>query len=357
IQYTGGTTGISKGCILSNFNLEAMAYMDWYWLSPPLKGSFFVNLNPLPLYHIYSFNSNVILNMVGGGTIILVELPSPANILKNINQHKPNYFPAVPAMIAGLNHHPDISNSEIKCIKVVMSGGSPLSAEVKQAFERLSGVGIVEGYGLSETTQILTGNPTTGQQKIGTVGIPFPDTDIRIVDQNDGVTEVGLGELGELIARGPQIMSGYWKNREETSLVLKDGWLYTGDIASMDEDGYITIKDRKKDVIICNGLKVYPNEVDNVLYSHPKILEACTIGVPDEKQGEKVKTYIVLKPEEILSEKEIIIYCREQLAPYKIPRDVEFVVSLPKTRVGKPNRVALRMERVTNFQKICQENF
>jgi len=352
LQYTGGTTGLSKGCLLSNSNLEAMAYQDVEWFKPPFAISEeIVAMAAMPLYHIYGFNTSVNMMMVAGGTIIVVNGPSPDNLLKNINEHEPNYFAAVPAMIYGLNNHPDIGKSKIKSIKAMICGSSPLAVEGLNTFEKLSGAVITEGYGLSETSNVLTCTPFYTKRKIGSVGLPWPDVDIKIVDLEEGTKEMPNGEPGELIAKGPQIMSGYWKNPEETANVLRDGWLYTGDIATIDDDGFITIVDRKKDMILCSGFNVFCREIDEVMYKNPKVLDACAIGIPDPKRGETPKIFIILKPGQTMTEDEVKDYCRQYLAPYKVPTHVEFINELPRTSVGKPMRNALRQqEKAKNNQ-------
>ena len=352
LQYTGGTTGLSKGCFLSNANLEAMAYQDVEWFKPPFANSEeIVAMAAMPLYHIYGFNTSVNMMMIAGGTIIVVNGPTPDNLLKNINEHEPNYFAAVPAMIYGLNNHPDIGKSKIKSIKAMICGSSPLAVEGLNTFEKLSGAVITEGYGLSETSNVLTCTPFHTKRKIGSVGLPWPDVDIKIVDLEEGTKEMPNGEPGELIAKGPQIMSGYWNNPEETANVLRDGWLYTGDIATIDDDGFITIVDRKKDMILCSGFNVFCREIDEIMYTHPKVLDACAIGIPDPKRGETPKIFIILKPGQTMTEDEVKEYCRQSLAPYKVPTHVEFINELPRTSVGKPMRNALRQqEKAKNKQ-------
>lgn len=347
LQYTGGTTGLSKGCMLSNANLEAMAWQDTVWFTPPFeKPEDMRIMAAMPLYHIYGFNTSVNINAAAGGNIIVVNGPTPDNLLHNINKHEPNYFAAVPAMIYGLNNHPDIRNSKVKMIKGMICGSSPLAVEGLNRFEQLSGAVITEGYGLSETSNVLTCTPFYTKRKIGSVGIPWPDVDIRIVDLENGTEDMPTGEPGELIAKGPQIMSAYWKNPDETANVLRDGWLYTGDIATMDEDGYITIVDRKKDMILCSGFNVFCREIDEVMYTHPKVLDACAIGIPDPKRGETPKIFVILKPGETMTEDEVKEHCRKSLAPYKVPTHVEFIDELPRTSVGKPMRNALRQQEM-----------
>ncbi|HPT70205.1 MAG TPA: long-chain fatty acid--CoA ligase [Syntrophomonas sp.] len=352
LQYTGGTTGLSKGCLLSNANLEAMAFQDIEWFKPPFNDpETIIAMAAMPLYHIYGFNTSVNMMMIAGGTIIVVNGPTPDNLLKNINEHEPNFFAAVPAMIYGLNNHPEIGKSKIKSIKGMICGSSPLAVEGLNRFEELSGAVITEGYGLSETSNVLTCTPFYTKRKIGSVGLPWPDVDIKIVDLEEGVKEMPNGEPGELIAKGPQIMSGYWNNPEETANVLRDGWLYTGDIATIDDDGFITIVDRKKDMILCSGFNVFCRELDEVMYTHPKVLDACAIGIPDPKRGETPKIFIILKPGQTMTEDEVKDYCRQYLAPYKVPTHVAFIDELPRTSVGKPMRNALRQqEKAKNNQ-------
>lgn len=342
LQHSGGTTGVPKAVILSNSNLEAMAYMTYHWFTPPLDGDVIRCLVPLPLYHVIGFGNNVNFNLIGGGTVILIDSPTPEKIINNINQYEPNYFTAVPSMLAALSHYPDTKQSKIGKLKGMMVGGAPLPLEVHKEFEEIYGLKIMQGYGLSETVTISC-TPFFREQKPGTVGLPYPDTDVKVVDVEDGITEMPTGTPGELIVKGPQVMTAYWNNPEETSRVFnQDGWFYTGDIVTQDEDGYITIVDRKKDLIISSGFNVYPREIDEVVYTHPSVLEACTVGIPDKKRGESAKVFIVLKPGKTLEPQEILDHCREHLADYKVPVSIEFRNELPKTAVGKLSRVGLR---------------
>lgn len=341
LQYTGGTTGVSKGCILTHANLVAMLEQTAIWGRGGWTfGDNCRTLATVPLYHVFGMNCNINLTLQCAGTMVLVPQPTPDNILQAINRHEPNIWAAVPAMIHGLLNHPGVVDSKIGCLQLVQCGGSPLPVEIMKRFEELSGVRIIEGYGLSETSNVVTANPF--RNKPGTVGIPLPDVDIRIVDLETGTREMATGEPGEIIAKGPQVMAGYWNNPEETANALKDGWLYTGDIGMIDEEGYLSILDRKKDMIICSGFNVYPREIDEVLYTNQKVYEACTIGVPDEKRGETVKAYIVLKPGETMACNELTDFCQERLVPYKVPKIVEFIDQLPRTPFGKPDRRALR---------------
>jgi long-chain acyl-CoA synthetase len=343
LQYTGGTTGVSKGCVLSNANLVAMAYQENYWLSPVLAPDEDLRcLAAIPLYHIYGFNLNININYVNGGTIILVPQPSTENILAAINQHEPNFFPAVPTMIIGLNQHPDIGSSKVGAIKAIISGSAPLPVEAMRTFEALSGAVITEGYGMSETSNVITGNPTQTVRKPGGVGLPFPDNDIRIVDIDTGTKDLPLGEPGEIMVKGPTVMSGYWNNAAETAKVLQDGWLATGDIGYLDTDGHLFIVDRKKDMVLSSGFNVYPREVDELMYTHPKVLQACAFGVPDEKRGEALKLAVVLKPGQQMTALEVRDFCKSNLSGYKVPTDVVFMNELPVTPIGKPDRKKMR---------------
>lgn len=343
LQYTGGTTGLSKGCVLTNDNLVSIAYQENYWMAPLIeKEEPLRSLAAVPIYHIYGFNMNVNANHVSGGTIILVPQPSVDNVLAAINKHEPNVFPAVPAMIIGLNQHPDIGTSKIRSVKAVVSGSAPLPLEAMRTFEELSGAVITEGYGMSETSNIVTANPLRTLRKPGSVGIPFPDNDVRIVDLETATTEMPLGEPGEIVAKGPTIMREYWNNPAETEKTFKDGWLLTGDIGYMDSDGHIFIVDRKKDMVLSSGFNVYPREIDELMHTHPKVLQACSFGIPDPKRGESLKLALVLKPGESMTEAEARDFCKENLSGYKVPREVVFLDTLPVTSVGKPDRKTLR---------------
>ena len=342
LQYTGGTTGVSKGCCLTNANVLAMAHQTTICVSAGCPLNDIRTLAAIPLYHIYGENTNINVCLVSGGTMVLVPDPTnPLNILEAVKKHRPTVWASVPAMIIGINNHPETPNYDIGSIKVIVGGSSPIAVEAIKRFEELSGGTIIEGYGLSESSNVLTVNPLH-KRKVGTVGVPMAGVDIRIVDLETGTKDMPIGEPGELIATGPQVMKEYWNNPEETENALRDGWLYTGDIATMDEDGFFTIVDRKKDMIICSGFNVYPRDIDEALYAHPKVLETCCIGVPDEKRGESPKAYIVLKPGETATAEEFLEFCRERLTGYKIPKYIEFIDTLPRTQVGKPDRKALK---------------
>lgn len=342
LQYTGGTTGVPKGCVLTNAMIMSQTVRTAEWFRPAVNVNEFITFCPIPLNHIYGFNCNVNVCLYGGGTIVLVTVPTPDNLLKSIVKHKPNIWAAVPAMIIGLNNHPDIAVTDISSLKGIFCGSAPLAVGTLQRFEELSGGKIIEGAGMSETINIYTVNPIYRKRNYGSCGVIWPDTDLVVVDVETGTKVIPRGELGEMIGRGPQFISEYWNNPEETASTIRDGWLYTGDIVKIDEEGFVYIMDRKKDMIIVSGFNVYPRDVDEVLFHHPKIVEACTIGIPDEKQGESVKSYVVVKAGETLTKEEIMEHCRKELAPYKVPRFVEFIDAIPRTSVGKADRQALK---------------
>lgn len=286
-----------------------------------------------------------------GGHIVLI--PNPRDVgamIKNILKHRVTLVPAVPAMYNAINEYPGVDKLDLSSIKVCNSGSAPLPVEMLQRFEDLTGAKITEGFGLTETSPLTHCNPVYGTRKKGSVGVPVSDTDAKLVDILDGVTEVPIGVEGELLIRGPQVMKGYWKRPEATDEMIKDGWLYTGDLATMDEDGYFRIVGRKKDMILCGGYNVYPDEVDRALMAHPDVLESATIGLPDKRRGETVKSFIVLKPGAKVTAEDLVAYCRERLAAYKIPRSVEFRDSLPKSTVLKILRRELRHEEMAKLQ-------
>jgi long-chain acyl-CoA synthetase len=347
LMYTGGTTGISKGAQLSHRNVQANAVQIRAWLPKMVDGKEMI-LTSLPLYHSYAMSTCMNLGILSGWSLLLIANPRVlVHILKSINKHGPTLYPGVPALYVSLINHPDIDEYNIRSIKACISGAAPLPVEVQQRFQEITGGRLAEGYGLSEATPVTHANPIYGENRIGTIGLPFPSTEAKIVDVETGQRELGPGEVGELILRGPQVMKGYWQMPTETANALRDGWLYTGDIARMDEDGYFQIVDRKKDMILgAGGFNIYPREVEEVLYEHSKVKEATAVGVPVKGKGERVKAYVVLKEGETATEEEIIEFCRENMAPYKVPKYVEFRGELPKTMVGKVLRRVLLEEEM-----------
>lgn len=345
LQYTGGTTGLSKGCMLTHRNMVVNATQVCRWYPGTRLGQERI-LTILPLFHSYGMTCCMNVATSIGSVMILMPRFVVEDTLKAIDKYKPSLFPGAPTMYIAINSHPEVKKYDLSSVQACLSGSAPLPVEVQKKFESISGAYLSEGYGLSEASPVTHSNPLFGRRKEGSIGLPFPDTVSKVVDPEEGQTEVPIGELGELIIRGPQVMKGYWNRPDETAATLRDGWLYTGDIARMDEDGYTYIVDRKKELIIAGGFNIYPREIDEVLYEHPAILEAAAIGVPDEYRGETVKVFVVVKPGESLTADEVIEYCRTKLARYKVPKLVEFRSELPRTIVGKVlRRVLVEEER------------
>ncbi|NLE76493.1 MAG: long-chain fatty acid--CoA ligase [Chloroflexi bacterium] len=341
LMYTGGTTGVPKGAQLTHRNLLANALQTRHWVSDVQPGAE-VLLTALPLFHSFGMTTCMNLAAVSGAAMLLIPNPRDIkNVLTNINKHQPTLFPGVPTMYVAINNHPEIAKYNVRSVRACISGAAPLPVEVQTKFQDLTGAKLVEGYGLSEATPVTHANPIQGQNKIGTIGLPFPDTEAKIVDLDTGEQELPSGEIGELVVRGPQVMKGYWNMPTETTNVLRNGWLHTGDIARMDEQGYFSVVDRKKDMIIAGGFNIYPRDIEEVLYEHPKVKEVVAAGVPDAYRGETVKAYVVLKDGQTATEEELIEFCRQNLAKYKVPRAIEFRSELPKTMVGKILRRAL----------------
>jgi len=345
-QYTGGTTGVSKGVILTHGNLSKQVQQIESWF-PSFKKGAEIMLAALPFFHVFGLSTAMNFAVHMGWGDILVPKPQPDALLETIGKFKPTFAPLVPTMYIGMLNHPDIQKTDLTSIKGCFSGSAPLPVEVIKGFEEKTGAVIVEGYGLTESSPVTHVNPFAGgKRKVGSIGIPIPDTACRIVDLNDGTTDVPVGETGELLIKGPQIMKGYWNMPEETAATLTDGWLHTGDIAKMDEEGYFYIVDRKKDMIISGGYNVYPRDIEEVFYEHPKVQEACTIGIPHPHRGEAAKVFVVLKEGEAATQEELIRYCEGKLAKYKLPTEIEFRSELPKTNVGKILKKDLRAEEL-----------
>lgn len=350
-QYTGGTTGVSKGVMLTHANLSKQVQQLEAWFPKFNKGAE-IMLGALPYFHVFGLSVSMNLSIHWGWTQVLVPRPQPEPLLENIRNFRPTFAPLVPTMYIGMLNHADLKKTDMSCIKGAFSGSAPLPVEVIHDFEKATGAVIVEGFGMTETTPVTHVNPFAGgARKVGSVGVPISDTLARIVDLEDGVTDMPVGERGELIVKGPQIMLGYKGKPDETASTLKDGWVYTGDIATMDEDGYFYIVDRKKDMIISGGFNVYPRDIDEVYYDHPKVQEACSIGIPDPKRGENVKLFIVLKEGETATQEEMIEFGKKKLAAYKLPTEVEFRKELPKTNVGKILRKTLKAEEMAKRKK------
>jgi long-chain acyl-CoA synthetase len=343
LQYTGGTTGVSKGAMLSHANLYMNAFQTAAAL--PLTESD-VALAVLPFFHIYGMTTTMNAPFAVGSSVVILPRFEVEPVMKAIQGEKVTSFCGVPTMYIAVINHPKVSQFNLRSVRSCISGGAALPVAVRKRFIELTGSALVEGYGLTEASPVTHVNPigVGAVVKDGSIGIPVQSTDSAIVAMDDRSRFLGAEEVGELAVKGPQVMLGYWKREDETKLVLKDGWLLTGDIAKMDEQGYFFIVDRKKDMIDVSGFKVWPREVEEVLFAHPAVMEAAVIGVPDEYRGEAVKAFIVLKPDYKgkVTDKEIMAFCRERIANFKAPRSVEFVEALPKTLVGKVVRRKLR---------------
>jgi len=350
-QYTGGTTGVSKGVMLTHANLSKQVQQARAWFPKFNKGEEIV-LGALPYFHVFGLSVSMNFAIFMGWPQVLIPRPQPEPLLEAIRNFRPTFAPLVPTMYIGMLNHPDLKKTDMSCIRGAFSGSAPLPVEVIHNFEKATGAVIVEGFGMTETTPVTHVNPFAGgARKVGSIGVPISDTLSRIVDLDNGTTDMPVGQPGELIVKGPQVMKGYKGKPEETAACLKDGWMYTGDIATMDEDGYFYIVDRKKDMIISGGYNVYPRDIDEVYYEHPKVQEACSIGIPDPKRGENVKLFVVLKEGETATQEEMIEYGKTRLAAYKLPVEVEFRKELPKTNVGKILRKQLRAEELEKRKK------
>jgi len=350
LQYTGGTTGVSKGAMLTHRNLSSNITQILAWLHTAHASE--IVLSALPLFHV--FGMTVCMNFPVAAAATMVLMPNPRDfpaLVKAVVKERVTLFMGVPAMFAAINSAPGIEHKDISCVRCCFSGSAPLPVAVLERFEKLTGARILEGFGLTETSPVTHCIPLEGVRKPGSIGLPFPDTDCKVVDLETGARELPSGEPGELLIKGPQVMAGYWKMPQETAAVLKDGWFSTGDIATIDKDGYHWIVGRKKDMILCSGYNVYPDEVDDVLMKHPAILEAATIGVPHAKRGESVKSFVVLRPGETATAEQIVAYCRSNLAAYKVPRDIEFRTSLPKSGILKILRRELREQELARLKQ------
>ncbi len=351
LLYTGGTTGVSKGVQLTHGNLSCNCQQCSIWF-PGFEPGAEIAVGCLPFFHSFGMTTAMNLSIWNGWADILIPKPEPKAILDAIDKFKATYMPAVPTLYNGMINSPDLKNYSLQSLKGCFSGGAPLPMDTLRNFESLTGAQICEGYGLTETTPVTHINPYGATTKPGTIGVPISSTNAKLVDVDNYEREITTpGEPGELCIMGPQVMKGYINRPEETAYALRDGWFLTGDIAVADEDGFFSIVDRKKDMIISGGFNIYPRDVDEVLFSHPKILEACAIGVPDSYSGERIKAFVVLKQGETATPEEIIEYCKENLVKYKVPKFVEFVDDLPKSAVGKILRKELRSMELSKEDK------
>jgi len=341
LQYTGGTTGTPKGAMLTHGNIWANVVQTESWTNPAYTlGGTERYLVVIPYFHIYAFSVCMMVGLRIGALQIIHPKYDPDAVLDAIREFTPTYFPAVPTVFVSLLNHPKVGEAGLERVRLFNSGGAPCPVEVMEEFERRIGRPLNEGYGLSETSPVTHSTPQLAYRKMGTIGLPFPDTDVKIVDVETGRNELPAGEAGELCIHGPQVMKGYWNRPEESAQALRvhdDGriWFHTGDVAVMDEDGYTSIVQRKKDMIIVDGYNVYPSEVEAVLYTHPSVRLAAVIGIPDSYHGEVVKACIALRPGTGATKDEIVAHCRKGLTEYKIPRQVEIRETLPMSAVGK----------------------
>jgi len=353
LQYTGGTTGVAKGAILTHRNIVANMLQTFEWFKPRLKRGEEISLVPLPLYHVFSLTVNCLTLMAYGAENVLITNPRDIpDFVKTIRKYKPTVLPGVNTLFNALLNNAEFAKLDLSHLKISVAGATALQDIVAQKWLQTTKSPVVEGYGLTEASPIVCCNPIDGTDKKNTIGLPFPSTDVKMV--NDDGQEVPLGEAGELCVRGPQVMRGYWQRPDETAKVMDGEWLKTGDIAVIDAEGYLKIVDRKKDMILVSGFNVYPNEVEDVIASHPAVLEVAAIGVPDVHSGEVVKIFVVKKSE--VTAEDLIAFSRKKLTGYKVPKKVEFRTELPKTNVGKILRKDLRKEELSKMPTAAPAN-
>lgn len=333
IQYTGGTSGVIKGAMLTHRNLVTNVRQSFAMYSEKVAPGEEVILAATPLYHVYAMTSAMNLGIYMGGNIILIKKFKVDEVMDAIKKYQPTFFPGVPQMYISFVNYPKAEEYGLNCFKVCSSGSAPLPSEVMRKFESISGTKILEGFGMSETSPTTHRTPINGDVKVGSIGIPVPDTDSCIVDQDH--QELGMNAVGELLIKGPQVMKGYWKNEAVTNNALKNGWLHTGDLAMMDEDGYFYIVGRKKEMVIMGGFNIYPQEIENVLFTHPDVKESAVVGIPDSEKGEIVKAYVTPKDGCTIDLEELKEYCYQNLTPYKVPKLFEIRDALPRNTVGK----------------------
>ncbi|HZR24613.1 MAG TPA: long-chain fatty acid--CoA ligase [Vicinamibacterales bacterium] len=357
LQYTGGTTGTPKGAMLTHRNIWANVVQTESWTNPAyLLGGNEKYLVVIPYFHIYAFSVCMMVGLRIGALQIIHPKYDPDAVLASIKEFRPTYFPAVPTVFVSLLNHPKVGESGLELVRLFNSGGAPCPIEVMEEWEQRIGRPLNEGYGLSETSPVTHSTPQLAMRKMGTIGLPFPDTDVKIVDVERGTTELAIGETGELCIHGPQVMKGYWNKPAETAYALRthaDGklWFHTGDIAVMDEDGYTSIVQRKKDMIIVDGYNVYPSDVEGVLYTHPAVRLVAVIGIPDTYHGEIVKACVAFRPGASATTEELLAHCRANLAEYKVPRQIEIRDTLPMSAVGKILYRVLRDEHAAATAK------
>lgn len=341
IPFTGGTTGVSKGVMLTHANASSIVQIlrAWFFDLSSQPGS---ELGVFPIFHISGFTGVLNTCVINGWSNILVPKPEPATALQMIIKYRPDLVPAVPTLYVGIMAQPEFAKADLSFVKGFFSGAAPLAVDTINDLKAATGGDIIEVYGMTESCALITATPWRGKLKPGSVGVPLPNTDVKLVDMEDGKTIVPVGEPGEIAFRGPQMCAGYYNMPAETAHAIRDGWFHTGDVAKMDEDGFLFIVDRTKDMIVASGFNIYPREIDEVLFEHPAVLEACAVGVPDDYRGETVKAFVVLNRGMKATAEELDQWCRQRLTPYKAPKLYEFVESLPKSAVGKILRRELR---------------
>ena len=339
-QYTGGTTGVAKGAMLTNRNLLANMLQIKACLDTTMKEGEEITLCPLPMYHVFAFVVNCLAMMAYGSmNVLVVNARDYKSVIKEFKNHKITLMTGVNSLFNALLHEKEFRTLDFSHLKAAVGGAMAIQRAVNDEWKAVTGKNLVEGYGMTESSPVISVNPLDGSARIGTVGLPVPSTEVRIIGENGGVQP--MNEAGEIQAKGPQVMLGYYNKPEETAKVIHDGWLSTGDVGLLDEDGYLHVVDRIKDMIIVSGFKVFPNEVEDVICAHPKVKECAAVGIPSEKSGECVKLFVV-KKDSSLKEKELMEYCRENLTAYKVPKEIEFRDSLPKSNVGKILRRELK---------------
>ncbi len=344
LQYTGGTTGVPKGAVLSHRALVANVLQSRAW-NPTMVEGRERGVDVMPLFHVYGLTVIMGVSVATASAMVLIPRFDLEHLLLALHKHRPRSFAGAPRIYVAAASAPDLARYDLRSVEVFQSGSAPLPVDVQTRFEQLAGGGrVLEGYGLTEAAPVTHSTPRKGQRKLGSIGVPIPDVDAKIVDLETGARDLPVGETGELVVRGPNLMDGYYERPDETALTLRDGWLYTGDVARMDEDGYFYIVDRKKELIIVSGYNVYPREVEEAFYAHPAVLEAAAIGVPHPERGEVVKAFVVLRPGASATAEELRSHCASSLARFKIPAEIEFRADLPKSMVGKVLRRALADE-------------
>jgi long-chain acyl-CoA synthetase len=343
LQYTGGTTGVSKGAMLTNRNMISNMQQIRAWMSPFLKEQEEIALCPLPLYHIFAFTVNCLAMMnIGAHSILITNARDLPSVISTMKKYPITLITGVNTLFNALVNHKDFGAVDFSTLKVTVGGGMAVQRPVAERWQKVTGCFLSEGYGMTEASPVVTTNPLDGTGKLGTIGLPIPSTDVRVVDDSGSVQ--GPGGVGEIQVKGPQVMKGYYNRPESTAKTIENGWLKTGDIGMMTEDGFFQIVDRKKDMILVSGFNVFPNEIEEVIASNPKVLEVAAVGIPNEKSGEVVKVFVV-KKDDSLTKEELIGFCRENMTGYKVPKEVEFRSELPKTNVGKILRRMLREEQ------------